>query len=866
MDQHRRIKRPINKAIPNELKITINTRVPGFQTINYLPSMTIPNISKDDKTIHFEPLIKLKQSSVNSVPDNLRKKQFFNSGLFKSLLRLNGAPPVSSLEEANYYGNIDNNIQVTLNTLFPTNGVIYIGNKPYAIIDKQWTNGDWKVDTKQKPVKLDSNKITNTYLRSAVVKEDIISGENELKQLPENLVYGPNYDGPRNPPVNIQPSAPPPPENLPVASPVASGIQNPPETLSMQQPENQQEQYNEMQPYNQQPYNQQPYNQQPYNQQPYNQQPYNQQPYNQQPYNQQEQYNEMQPYNQQPYNQQPYNQQPYNQQYRPRQLMLPPPEQEMQPGTEFENGMEPEMQSGTDFENGMQPEMQPEMPLTDQFRKPMQEILLNPSRQPTAFLRSFFSNNNFYFLINEIFKNMSPQEKDFLYNIFLKTTNVEVKKENMNISRTAYNQTVEALSIYSNTGEGDCFFISVADAINYYNSTNENKIMNGIYGNTQIFTPLHLRGIVLEHILTSPNKETYIQNSLVNADEMNRIFKEQIEKIETDKDIPIDQYLNIANDVYKSLDNFLVQNIHEIPKMEEDYFKPFKAISVDNPRELSEYINSPDYWANSVAIDAISNKLKLKIIPIEKKDDLLSIWDINTSSINTKWNHYMFLYHDAGHFELVGFNYKKGVYRSNARDMNLRFISKRTVIFNRNDPDIVPPIYIFFILFGSYYLTLSPENKANFDFFPQFMKSIYNSFIKIKEENNPETEKVLEIFNIYFPNTSNMIGGYNPRYNPRYNRNPINNMTGESDSSHIAYYIKIDMELYPGTSLPEDQLKDITCRQRWNTIQKSYSDFTGKKNKMMPDYELLKRPEQKTRNKFKGGKNAKTKKMRRDKR
>jgi hypothetical protein len=109
-----------------------------------------------------------------------------------------------------------------------------------------------------------------------------------------------------------------------------------------------------------------------------------------------------------------------------------------------------------------------------------------------------------------------------------------------------------------------------------------------------------------------------------------------------------------------------------------------------------------------------------------------------------------------------------------------------------------------------------------------------------------------------------MIGGANPRYNPRYNRNPIKNMTGESDSSHIAYYIKIDMELYPGTSLPEDQLKDITCRQRWNTIQKSYSDFTGKKNKMMPDYELLKRPEQKTRNKIKGGKNAKTKKRHRN--
>ena len=31
--------------IPNELNITINTSVPGFQTIKYKPSMTIPNIN-----------------------------------------------------------------------------------------------------------------------------------------------------------------------------------------------------------------------------------------------------------------------------------------------------------------------------------------------------------------------------------------------------------------------------------------------------------------------------------------------------------------------------------------------------------------------------------------------------------------------------------------------------------------------------------------------------------------------------------------------------------------------------------------------------------------------------------------------------
>ena len=46
-------------TIPNELIININTSIPGYQKIKYIPSMTIKNIDKDDKTIRFDPLIKL---------------------------------------------------------------------------------------------------------------------------------------------------------------------------------------------------------------------------------------------------------------------------------------------------------------------------------------------------------------------------------------------------------------------------------------------------------------------------------------------------------------------------------------------------------------------------------------------------------------------------------------------------------------------------------------------------------------------------------------------------------------------------------------------------------------------------------------
>jgi hypothetical protein len=85
-------------TIPNELKIIINTSIPGFQKITYTPSMTIPNISKDEKSIQFNPLVKLNQSTVDKVPENLRKKEFFNKGLFQSLINNQSKAPKSEYD------------------------------------------------------------------------------------------------------------------------------------------------------------------------------------------------------------------------------------------------------------------------------------------------------------------------------------------------------------------------------------------------------------------------------------------------------------------------------------------------------------------------------------------------------------------------------------------------------------------------------------------------------------------------------------------------------------------------------------------------------------------------------------------------
>ena len=150
--------------VPNELNITINTSIPGYQKIKYNPTMTIKNISSDDRKVNFNPLVKLSKVFIDNTPEDLRQKQFFNKGLFDSLnnytLVQNSSSRAKNLNQASHYGYIDNNIKVTLNTIFPDDSVIYIAGNPYVIADVQWTSGDWRVDVKQKKEEIDINKIT----------------------------------------------------------------------------------------------------------------------------------------------------------------------------------------------------------------------------------------------------------------------------------------------------------------------------------------------------------------------------------------------------------------------------------------------------------------------------------------------------------------------------------------------------------------------------------------------------------------------------------------------------------------------------------------------------------------------------------
>jgi len=156
-------------SIPNTLTIYMNTRIPGFQKLKYRPSMTVPEAKNaKDENIYFDPLVKLTKQVIQSPPlnpgENKEKQvasQFFNRGMFETmvnryvssvfsgqLLDKEGDTLNTKLKKAVENNNINQNISLTLETLFRPNSIITIGGKPYTIYSYQWTNGDWKVDTK----------------------------------------------------------------------------------------------------------------------------------------------------------------------------------------------------------------------------------------------------------------------------------------------------------------------------------------------------------------------------------------------------------------------------------------------------------------------------------------------------------------------------------------------------------------------------------------------------------------------------------------------------------------------------------------------------------------------------------------------
>ena len=180
-------------SIPNTLTIFINTRIRGNSKLKYSPSMTLKGSKSKD--VFFDPLIRLNYSVVNTIPKGLpeseKYSQFFEQNEFNSLIQRTlgrSSQPKRDIAMAKSDGTIDNNIKITLETLFHSGNPFYINDKRFTIYNFEWEKGDWNI------------KSTKSTKNTKVFQPYITHSNNFSPYGSPYRPYGSPYGSPYGPP------------------------------------------------------------------------------------------------------------------------------------------------------------------------------------------------------------------------------------------------------------------------------------------------------------------------------------------------------------------------------------------------------------------------------------------------------------------------------------------------------------------------------------------------------------------------------------------------------------------------------------------------------------------------------------------
>ncbi len=178
------------KKIPNSLTIIINTKLPNYYKLNFDPSMSVPKTKSH--TVYFDPLVKYNWSAINTLPAGSPKdavlSQFFEPNQFDSMInRILSSfftmQKERTIEEARDQNIINNNIEITLKTLFKVNNIVYLNGAPYTVVNMNWRQNDWEIDKKP----LDKLLSQNAHLTPSQIEEQV---QKEKEQLGVDLLSG----------------------------------------------------------------------------------------------------------------------------------------------------------------------------------------------------------------------------------------------------------------------------------------------------------------------------------------------------------------------------------------------------------------------------------------------------------------------------------------------------------------------------------------------------------------------------------------------------------------------------------------------------------------------------------------------------
>jgi hypothetical protein len=177
------------QKVPNTLIIYIKTRIPNFYKINYEPYMTVP--SSKSRTVYFDPLIEYYTLPIRNLPSGAPPQelytQFFEPNQFDTMMNrilsdFRYMQKPRTLEDATARGIVDNNIEITLKTLFRNNNLFYINKKPYTIVKMNWNKTNWQIDTK--PI----DRLIQPFSQNS--GKELEKAEEELDDIPEFLRQG----------------------------------------------------------------------------------------------------------------------------------------------------------------------------------------------------------------------------------------------------------------------------------------------------------------------------------------------------------------------------------------------------------------------------------------------------------------------------------------------------------------------------------------------------------------------------------------------------------------------------------------------------------------------------------------------------
>jgi len=780
-------------SLPNTLTIYINTTIPGHQFFKYQPSNTIPN--SQSKIVLFDPIIKLNQNIINQTPQNDKMAQFFEKNLFKTLIiRTEQFQPIRSIQQSVKEGIIDNNIIITLNNIFKSNNLFYINKTPYTIFSSDWETGNWKIDTKINTPSYNYSNI-NSPLNREIIQTQINNANKELNKLPENIIKGDSYKEPINLSESINSNSNSKsksiefPKKLPLPKDNIINKQSN-NTQLVIKPKNQVTLFSEKQ-----------------------------------------------------------NDIPQNKTKIPSQKNLIADSELKEPSSNLK-----QISQGNDNSNIQLIKNNILIPVPPELSS--EEPILNSKKHNnTKLLRNYLKNSNFRSMIINIFNNFSQNEQAVLKEIIKNFT----KKNPITLSIDSYKDSVDSLHIIPNSGGGNCLYISIADAINRFN---DNKPLDPIkyleFGTNKPFTQIVIRTIVANELINNQNiLDNAFESSKSRVEIMNQEFDSEYSDSMTET-----MFFSLIDYIYNKGDNFLVSKPKSFNK--DSIKKPFSTIT--NKNEIIDYILS-NSWGDARVLKFVQKGLGLLVIPIEFVDETQKFRipfvdlqmgnsknDENDDNVGNdenddKINKYMFVYLSGNHFEEITFDFyfkKKLDTIQNIKTKNETKSKKSISIFDINDQIIIVPIYILFILFGSYFFILNEDSQKNVKILFNYLNAINISFEKIiSQPINKNNFLFIKNFLFYFPsNKAQTEFNQMKLAMDELNVSQLDDQQGGGEkinynldkTVNLSYYITITLDLYEGTSIPNSEKPNIICRQNLNNLKKSWADLLGYKYSSQPYY------------------------------